>query len=307
MPTLETRFVSGKGVVILDVDADDYAQAKVITVFAEVIRPPTNKYANYNYNPERSRYANLVFLRDGYVVRVEPMEFERQSWTTAPDISAQSLYAIECAYAGILLSFANLGAALGVVPVSVTNQIENWEHTILFFDTIKIVCYADTAIKVVVESNAYDLCPEQSDKRGDPPPPPPPPPTKYPAGTPLSDTDTPTSEPYEGENDNGDTVPYPGDAYEPPPIPGRTCVIRTVEWTLIRDGITTLSFTTRVFGDVIDARVNDDASGAGIQAYGSPDFGAGECELNPTFTGVIGGSTPGRYSSPEIVSITPPQ
>jgi len=217
MATLATRVISGKGLVRLDLDAPAWKRGKVLTTYATVVREPFNQYLNFNYNPPRSRYAQLVFLRNGYVQFVRNLEFKYQMWDDTPDMSAQSMYAIQCAYAGILQTFFNLGNALALPSISVTNHIEDWLHINLLFDEIKVVCYADTAVRIVVESISYDLCPEQEDKEGFPPPPPPPNPPPVPPGTPLQDSDVPLSDPYDGENDDGDTVPHPIDVVEEPP------------------------------------------------------------------------------------------
>lgn len=232
MPTLETRVISGKGLVKLDPSSYDYKKAKIITVYATVVRRATNEYLNFAYNPPRSRYATLVYLRDGYVLKEVPMEFGYQAMDWYPEMSAQTLLAVECAYDGILTSFANLGTALGLTVTGVVDQIKDWTWTNLFFDQIKVVCYADTAIRIVVESKLYDLCTDQVGKEAEPPPPPPPSPPPVAPGTPLQDTDIPLSEPYEGEDDNGDTVPHPIDVVpEPPEFPqGERCVAYRVNY-----------------------------------------------------------------------------
>lgn len=227
MPTLETRLISGKGVVKIPQNTKDYTQAKIVTVYATVVRRATSEYLNFAYNPPRSRYCTLNFMRKGYVIMSASMEYSFQSWDFYPEISAQTLYAVECAYQGILQTFVNLGNALSLVPISVTNNIEDWVHTNLLFDEIKVVCYADTAVQISVRSNKYDLCPDQENKDPDDPPPPPLNPPVYDPGTPLNVGDNIISPPYDGENDFGDTIPHPID--EPPPPPpefpqGGNCV-----------------------------------------------------------------------------------
>lgn len=218
MATLETRVISGKGILRIDKDAPDFKKSKVLTVYCNVIREPLTPYKNYNYNPPQSQYAYLVFLREDYVVRTEQLKYEQQCFDFYPDISAQTLYAVECAYAGILQSFVNLGIALGAIPTTVTNNIEDWRHQDLFFDTIKVVCYASTAVQIDVVSNSYDLCPEQTSPEPPPPPPPPEPPPKLPPDTPLDEDTIPVSPPYDGADDDGDTTPFDGDQPPPPPL-----------------------------------------------------------------------------------------
>lgn len=253
MPTLETRVISGKGLVRLDTSSFDYKKAKILTVYAAVVRRATSEYLNFAYNPARSRYCTLNFMRNGHVVRSEAMEFDYQLWDWYPEPSAQTMLAVQCSYDGLLQSFANLGTALGLVVTGVTDQIAEWEWTNLFFDEIKVVCYADTAVRVVVESKPYDLCADQVDKEGEPPPPPPPNPPSVPQGTPLQDTDIPLSEPYEGEDDNGDTIPHPIDVpVEPPEFPqGNRCDRYSVTVSATRTDGFGFSDTSSFFGEIV--------------------------------------------------------
>lgn len=223
MVELARRIISGKGVLRLDKSSNDFKKAKVITVFADVLRPPINGYANYNYNPPRGRFATLNFMYEGYVVKSESMDFDSQAWMFYPEINYQTGYALQCSYQGVLESFANLGLALGVTPISIENKIEDWTHTDLFWDEILVVCYADTAITLIAESVRYDLCPDQEDKEPDSPPSPPNLPDPVPPGEPLGDgTNPPVSPPYDGENDSGNTEPFPDDSDTEPPPPDPT-------------------------------------------------------------------------------------
>lgn len=223
MVELARRIISGKGKLKLDKDSEDFKKAKIITVFADVLRPPINSYANYNYNPPRGRFATLNFMYQGYVVKSEAMDFDSQAWIFYPEINYQTGYALQCSYQGVLESFANLGLALGVTPISIVNKIEDWTHTDLFWDEILVVCYADTAITLIAESTRYDLCPDQEGKEPDPPPPPPNLPPPVPVGEPLGvGGNPPVSPAYDEENDGGDTEPFPDDSFPPPPNPEGT-------------------------------------------------------------------------------------
>lgn len=234
MATLEERIISGKGVLKLSATAAD--ESKVINIFADVVRLPSNPYLNFAYNPPRARYATLQLLRGGYVVDTLVMEYENQVWERYPDQGGQSLYAIACAYQGILDSFANLGTALGLTLTEKENDIKGWEHIKLWFDEIKVVCYSDTAIRVVVEDIAYDFCLDLDTPDGAPPPTPPAPPPEVPVGVPMTDATTPVSPPYEEPDDGGDTVPYPDDAPDPfPDLPlGTACQVFTCTCTVKR-------------------------------------------------------------------------
>lgn len=237
MPTIDTRIISGQGVLKLPITNPDIQKAKILTFFFDVIRPPTKTFSNKHYNPNKANYAYICWLREGYVVRIERMEFLMQAFEFSPDISAQNLYAIKCAYSGELESFANLGSALGLSVVSVTNQIKSWSPTILYPDTCKIVCESDTAIQVVAKTIPYDICTDDT-STPTPPPPPPPPPTKHPPGDYFSDpSSSPISPPYNSPDDGGDTVPFGGDKLPAPPSEfpiGNQCAVYALThyWTL---------------------------------------------------------------------------
>lgn len=261
MPTLETRVISGKGILRLDKTSNDFKKAKIITVFADVIRKPVNEYQNRNYNPVQSRYATLVFLRNTYVIRTEPLSYESQAWDFYPDPAAQTMFAVQCAYQGTLESFANLGTALGVTPISIVNNIEDWEHEDLFWDEIKVVCYADTAIQLVAESTEYELCPEQTDKEPNPPPLIPTPPDLLQPGEPLDANSTPVSPPYPDE-EPGDTDPFEGDLTEEESPQGTACAAYTLswQWTRASDG-TVFNRSWTIRGEYVIASLDWNVTG----------------------------------------------
>lgn len=284
MATLATRVLSGKGLARIDIASDDFKKAKIISVYCDVVRQPSNKYLNLNYNPPRSRYATINFMRDEYVLRSEAMEFPSCRWDYYPDPSAQTMLAVDCAYAGVLQSFVNLETALGLTVISVINNIHDWKWQDLFFEELRVVCYGDCAVRVVIESTPYDLCPDQTDKTPNPPPPPPPPPPVVPPGTPLSSDTTPLSPAYDGDTDSGDSVPNPLDVPTVPPPEGTTCTAYTLHFTLIytplggthpADDIT-VTRAVAVYGEVsFDFRVNpSDASLLETQHRGNPFAGA---------------------------------
>jgi len=308
MTTLATRVISGKGLVKLDSEAKAFKQARIITTYAQVIREPFNQYLNLNYNPPRSRYAQMVYLRKGYVQFVRNLEFRYQMWEDLPETSAQNMYAIQCAYDGILQTFFNLGNALLLPSISITDHIKDWVHPNLFWDEIKVVCYADTAIQITVECLTYDLCPEQEDKEGAPPPPPPPNVPGVPPGTPLPDTDYPVSDPYEGDDDNGDTIPYPIDIPEPPPeFPiGVQCDTYNVAVQgTVSAGGSVQNNSIVVFGKVEYAGLDlDNPNQIVVIAYGDALAPGAFCRSNPQKI-VLLGSSSGYVSGSVSYTVTP--
>lgn len=211
MAVLQERIISGRGILQLDISAADFRLAKGLIVYAQVFRNPSNISFSKNWNPRKSFYGALTFLKDGYVTDHRALEFDFSRFSFLPDKDYQSVYALICAYEGILQSFANLGTALGVLPISVVNEILGFEHVDFLFDTIKAVCFADTAIKLSVVSVPFEFCsqlqnvvPQSVDPVAMESP--------VDSGTSLLDAGVEVSPPYDGVDDNGDTVPFPGDA-----------------------------------------------------------------------------------------------
>lgn len=240
MATLEERTISGKGLLKVP-SGQDIQEARILTLYASVLRRPENEYLNFAYNPPRSRYATLNFFRETFLLRSVALEFPSQSWDFYPELNFQNLYALDCVYEGILQTFVNLGNALNLVPISVNNSIALYRHTDLWFDEIKVVCYADTAIRLKLESKPYDFCPEQQSITPDPSPAPPPSVDSIPPGTPLGG-DFSVSPPYDTDtDDNGDTRPYVIDVLEEPLPEGSACQaypIRITYDVLLNDGVT---------------------------------------------------------------------
>jgi len=278
MATLETRVISGRGLLRLDKSSNDYKKAKIFTLYIDVIRRPINEYINLAYNLPQSRYATIRLYRGNYCVRTIAVESRYEAYDFYLEPSAQTLYAVECAYAGILETFFNLGNALLLPSISVTNNIEDWNHVDLMWDEAKVVCYADTGIRLTVETLPYDLCPEQTDKEPVPPPPPPGETPDYSPGTPLDDASTPVSPPYEGEDDNGDTVPYPDDS---PPVPefpqGERCTKYYVSVSIDKADGGTLSTTLQLFGEIEKIEVDTDGIRLIIGCYGEWLYGYTPC------------------------------
>lgn len=208
---LEERLISGRGVLRLP---DNPGISRHSILYLDVIREPRNKYYNGNWNPVRSRYATLVFRRQGYVISASSMEYDSLAVDGIADISGQNLIALKCAYEGILISFVNLATAQGLVLTSYTDLIQNYESLDLGWDEVLIQCYADTALQARLFRLEYDFCDPEKNNQKKPPPPPPRLP-KVPPGTAIGDI----SPPYDGEDDNGNTDPFDGDTTPPPPPP----------------------------------------------------------------------------------------
>lgn len=211
---LESRRVSGKG--LLRNPQPRSPLCRFLTLQIQVIRKPKTEYLNFNYNPPRGRYGTLTFIRNSSVVSSEAIEYPDQSFDFIADPSGQAFLALQCQYQGLLDSFANLGTALGLNVLSVENNIASWKNLNILWDEVRLVCYADTAIDMFLFQGEYDVCPEQNPQIQIPPLPLPPPP-EFERGEPLSGEEG-VSSPYDGETDDGSTIPYPSDSeFEPEP------------------------------------------------------------------------------------------
>lgn len=213
---IQDRVISGKGV--LKVPSDVAQKVRAYALYVDVVRDARNKYINLDWNPPRSRYANMVYLRNNYVLQTSVVEYPRQVYDGIHDICGQTLEAVKCSYSGVLQSIYNLAVALsgtpggiGLTPTTIDNLIQDYESLRLTWDEIRIKCYADTALQVRLYRLGYDECGDTSiDEKAAPMPDPPI--EKFPLGEPV-----PNSDPYDEDNgDDGNSVPYPGDEPSPP-------------------------------------------------------------------------------------------
>lgn len=209
-PVLITeRIISGKGVLKIP---QENLKDRFWTIFIDVIRNPINEYKSFDWNPTKSVYARMVFRRRGYVIDYRLIEFEQEVLDYILDVSGQTLIATKCAYEGVLQSFANLGNALLLPTISVSNLTTEMASLQLGFDEVLFNCYSSTGLQIRLFSTRYETCGEDNPPTQNPPPPPPPR-NKIPPNTPIADI----SAPYDPDtNDDGNTKPYTID--ELPPV-----------------------------------------------------------------------------------------
>lgn len=223
---IEERLISGTGTIRVPSSS---AKNRVLVLLCDIIRQPKNRYRNYNWSPDRGRYAALTFLRNGYVQKEDELVYARQQWVEIPDVTSQNLIALKCAYDGILQSFINLGNAIPFVfPTYTVDLIKDYEYLQYGWDSVNLRCYADTAVQVRLFSLQHDTCDPEKDDPAQPPPPPPPLP-ETPPGTGIADID----DPYDDDDDITDPHPIDDEAKIPPsPFPvGEACQRFTVIWT----------------------------------------------------------------------------
>jgi len=302
---LEQRTISGRGVLKVPA-TEDASRSMILLLYMDVIRLPSTKvYNNQNYNPPRSFYGSVSFLKEGYFIRTEKLDFTNQVWTDWSDYAGQNLYAIKCAYSGILQTFFNLGNALALPSISITNNIKDWKPININYDEVRVVCYNDVAVRLILKGMKYDVCPDDTS-----PPPqkptPPPPPSTHPPGTPID-----TSPPYQYPNDGGNTVPNSIDHQPPPPPtpPERCDKCRVTILAIKSDGSTQLIVGVQgnpnqlQFAPIENVVVDPTPGYSSVKVVGGYQVGTQPCggENNiPLLYALSFGAT---YTSAEIQSI----
>lgn len=253
---LEERVISNRGLIVWTPDP----LYRRFWVQCELIREPQINFVNKKFNPDKSDYANIIFLRENQVIREEVMNFERQTFTFDPDPSGYIAKALLCMYQSITDQLVAIGAAVGVIfgegePIF-CEPIQDQ------FDQILFSVRVDGAIGVQLYGLKYDqACPE-ADPQTQPPPPPPDFPN-FPPGTPLADTDAPASPPYDPPDDDGNTNPLPDDIAPPPPDPGgEACTKYVVQYSILFLGATEPFIGSRlVWGIVGELKLDNPSAG----------------------------------------------
>ena len=259
---LETRNISGRGLLIVpDIDIP-YRRYALVT---DVIRAPRNLSLNYNINPPESFYGRMAFRWGSRVMQFESIKYVSQVWFWEPDICGQTIIALKCATDTHNQSIVNLGVAQGLPPISVNNPLESFSVQSLQWDETLLTCFADTALRLQLWGLPYQYC-SPYDVFVDPGLPESPFPPSVSPGTPLDYEDL--SPAYEGENDGGLTIPYPGDSNTPPPPCSNVCQSYTVQVQINRPNGTVFTYTTvTAWGAIGGLKLkNPGATGAQTQA-----------------------------------------
>jgi hypothetical protein len=239
-------------------------------------------------------------LKDDYVLQEIPIDYKRRRLDFILDPPGQTLIAVKCAYEGILATFFNLGNALSLPSISITNLIQDFANLNLLWDSMQIVCEGSTALQVKLFADEYDRCNDSSvDERK--PPPPPPPRSQVPPGTPIADI----SPPY----DSSDTVTVPNPLDESPPggFPvGNLCDRYSVFVSCAKaDTGTVLQSTRIVFGQVVDiGLVNGNSTDIGIICHGVAELPGQLCSASTVYVPTFGNSN-GFNISTLVYTITP--
>lgn len=210
----ETRRISGRGLF----KRTPLLKDRHFLLYTNLIREPRVNFGSSKFNPDKSEYAKITWLKDGRVLREDAVNYPYQRFSWSVDPTGYLATAIPCMYRSIIDYLDYLAPFVGASPL-VTDPtdpiyVEPLQDT---FDEIRIVCRADSALECELYELEYDWqCPE-----GEPTPKEPiePPPSEIiDPGTPIDDL----SPPYDYDtNDDGNTQPNGIDAFppEPPPEP----------------------------------------------------------------------------------------
>lgn len=291
--TIEERTISGTGVLRIPTEN---LNERIYTLYAQVIRKPKSPYLNFKSNPPEGFFGRITCVKNDTVYQHFDHVFPMQAWNFTPDITSQVLVAVQCQYAGILQTFVNLGAALGLNPYVVGNTIEDFKALGIGFNEIRVVCYANTAIKLTLKAKAFDIC-NSNQLEPEEPPAPPPPPNEVP-----SDTAIEIDEPY--ENDSISKKADIDENFTPPPI-GNTCIAYNIQYSYTQQNGVIGTEGNRVFGEIGRIRrfSNPGENGVELECRGIAG-GSRTCSVYQ-FYRLTGGPPPNDYINPTLDNMSP--
>jgi len=292
--TIEERIISGTGV--LRVPATEAAY-RYYSLLCDVIRQPSRTDRSFRYNPYRQRFGTLVFLRGGYVIAEQPLDYTRRRFDFVLDAAGQALIGLKCSHSQVLSLVGG-----GSPPSSV---IEDFANLNMLWDEVRLTCYLDTAFQLKLRADLYDECGQ--DYREKAPPPPPAPLSEVTPGTPISDI----SPPYD---DDEVTSPYPGDEapVDPPdPTPSGQRLNVVIQWFIndLADNARTSNIF--VWGDALDVRsiAIDGLGHLQLLCFGAAPTTGDPVSPTAIWVDVLTpDGNPNRYGNvnqPSIVSATP--
>lgn len=241
---VKTVTFSGRFPLILS-DAD-IAGARNIIFDIFVSRSPLSPYFSSRTNPPESFYGTFTEIADDIVLERRDIKYSRQRYTYVGNGDQQIIPAMKCLYE---LQRVLFGAILDAVSPGFVivegDYLERLNNPGLFSRQFLFVCYADTALTVVVRKRKFEECFDDAVDNAPPPFIPPPPSfPAFPPGTPILGGISPD----EGVNP-GDYEPFPGDFPSTPPddlFPfGDDCVayLVTLSWNEFVQGAPSVRVT----------------------------------------------------------------
>ena len=228
----EERIISGIGSLrVPDVATIRYARLNI-----DVVRMVTEPHLSKKFTPNRSRFCTLSFMKNGYVIAEEVVDYRQRQFDWQPGLWHQNLAGIQCSYEGLLQSFFNLGVALQLQPVTKENDVAPWRPINTFWDEVQVTCEGTTAVQLRLYIQALEDCDGQDDNIPDEPPPPDLPDPLIPPFFPIE-----VSPPYDPDDPDEPYAPLPTDLPqepEPPEPEGGDCQSWRITLSYIRnDGV----------------------------------------------------------------------
>lgn len=288
----ETRRISGRGLFKRTPQPKD----RHFLLYTNLIREPRVNFSNSKYNPDKSEYAKITWLKGGYVLREDVVHFEYQLFQWRVDPTGYLATAIPCMYRSIMDYLDYLAPFVGAPPL-VTDPTDPIyvEPLLNNFDEIRIVCRGDAALECELYELEYDWqCPEGEPTPKEPPIPPPS--ERNPPGTPLEDI----SPPYDySTNDDENTSPSDLDEFppEPPPPPDDCSLWQIVYRSTLFNGqqIEQIhQFKYPYSSPVIGGTANSEAT---VQHSGAP---AQACSTL-AYSTVVQSFSPGAFPPPAVI------
>lgn len=255
---LEDRLISGLG--ILQIPNED--KWRYFRIWVNLIREPEPQFLNNKWNPSRGEYAKITFISEGYVYREEVMRYEKEYFAfPAKEAAGYLASPLACLFQVVFNKLEKIETLLGAPPTPPTLVIPI-EPVLQVRTQVQFACRDGCAIQVVLEGLEEDVvCPEgePNPKRSDKPDNELP---KVPVGEAID-----VSPAYDGETDNGNTVPDPNDEQAPPadfPV-GNECqeVVVTILWETNIDPPGNTA-TATYYGPVTKVELLQDSQGVSV-------------------------------------------
>ena len=255
---IEDRLISGLGV--LQIPNED--KWRYFRIWINLVREPIPEFVNNKWNPSRGEYAKIVFVSDGYAYREEVMRYSKEYFAFPAKENAGYLASpLACAFQFVFDDLLLIKEALGMPSSPVGTPIP-FEPVLRVDTQLQFSCRDGCAIQVVLEGLEEDVVCLQGE------------PTPKRSGKPVNElpqvapgTAIDVSPAYDGEDDNGNTIPDSGDEVAPPgdfPV-GTECqeVVVTVLWETVIDPPGNTASAT-YYGPVTSVELVSDSQGVSV-------------------------------------------
>lgn len=254
---IEQRLISGLG--SLRVPDSEQRDDRLLILVSELVRPPRNRYQNFDWFPPREVLGRLTFRSAGAVVDTRLLEFPSQQFYEYFDPPSQSLVAIQCAHKAILEYLNELGEFLNLKFVSIPsvppgllapdapeNTISAYSRLRPSWDEIVLNCYSSTAVRLTLYALTHDTCGQDSGATQAPIIPDDVP-ERVPEDEPLE-----ISPPYDETNESEPYAPNPIDIPPEPPEPelqGTQCARYRLQISYQYSGQPVFTTNPTIFGE----------------------------------------------------------